>query len=110
MFDRKKNRFLETLIEWMFRFSGSITTLTILLISVFLFTEGWGLFKTSTVEKGYILCVNKGNKIVNLTPKQIKEIYDGNITNWKEVGGEDLPIEPLRMDDIASLYHRRRNR
>jgi len=104
VFDRKKNKFLETLIEWLFRFSGSITTLTILLISVFLFTEGWGLFKTSTVEKGYILCVNKGNKIVNLTPKQIKEIYDGNITNWKEVGGEDLPIEPLRMDDIASLY------
>ncbi len=104
MFNKKKNRFLETLIEWIFRFSGSVTTLAILLISIFLFTEGWGLFNSSTVEKGYILCVNQGNKIAKLSPKQVKEIYDGNITNWKEVGGSDAPIEILRMDDIASLY------
>lgn len=104
MFNKKKNRFLETLVEWIFRFSGSITTLAILLISVFLFTEGWGLFHSSTIEKGYVLCVNQGNKVVQLSPKQVKEIYDGNITNWKQVGGVDAPIEILRMDDIASLY------
>ncbi|MBP1639938.1 MAG: phosphate transporter rane protein 1, PhoT family [Bacteroidetes bacterium] len=104
MFKKKRNRFVETLVEWALRLSGGTTTLVILLISIFLFTEGWGLFKSSTVEKGYVLCVNRSNKIKNLTPKQIKEIFDGNITSWKQVGGNDIPIEPLRMDDIASQY------
>jgi phosphate transport system permease protein len=104
VFKKKRNRFVETLVEWALRLSGGTTTLVILLISIFLFTEGWGLFKSSTVEKGYVLCVNRSNKIKNLTPKQIKEIFDGNITSWKQVGGNDIPIEPLRMDDIASQY------
>jgi len=104
VFKKKKNKFLETIVESILRLSGGVTTLTILLISIFLFSEGWGLFKSSTVEKGYVLCVNKENKIKNLTPTQIKEIFDGNITSWKEVGGEDIPIEPLRMEDVAGMY------
>jgi len=104
VFKKKKNRFLEFLIESAFRLSGSTTTIIIVLISIFLFTEGWGLFNSSTVENGYILCVNKENKIKNLTPHQVKDIFDGKITSWKEVGGEDLPIETLRMDEVAGLY------
>ncbi|MEA4937727.1 MAG: phosphate ABC transporter permease subunit PstC [Paludibacter sp.] len=104
MFKRKKNRFLEIILESLLRLSGGITTLTILLISIFLFTEGWGLFKSSTVEKGYVLCVNRSNTIKNLTPTQIKEIFDGNITSWKQLGGNDIPIVPIRMDDVVSLY------
>ncbi|MDD3077734.1 MAG: phosphate ABC transporter permease subunit PstC [Paludibacter sp.] len=88
----------------MLRLSGSATTIIILLISIFLFTEGWGLFKSSTVEKGYVLCINKENKIKNLTPEQIKEIFDGNITSWKEVGGDDIPIEPMRMDEVIGMF------
>lgn len=104
MFKKNKNKFLEFLIEWTFRLSGSVTSLVIILISVFLFTEGWGIFKSSTVEKGYVLCVNKSNGITHLSPKQIKEIFDYNITSWKEVGGKDVPIEPIRMDEVISLY------
>jgi phosphate transport system permease protein len=104
VFKKKNNRFGETIVEWIFRLSGGATTLAILLISIFLFTEGWGLFKSSTVEKGYVLCVNRSNKIKNLSPKQIKEIFDGNITSWKEVGGENIPIVPIRMDDIMAKY------
>jgi len=101
---KKKNKFLEFLVEWTFRLSGSVTSLIILLISIFLFTEGWGLFKSSSVEKGYILCVNKANKAGHISPEQIKEIFDGKITSWKELGGEDIPIEPLRMDAVIGMY------
>jgi phosphate transport system permease protein len=104
VFRKKKNRFLEYIVEWTFRLSGSVTSLIILLISIFLFTEGWGLFKSSTVEKGYVLCVHKSNTISHISPEDIKEIFDYNITSWKDLGGADIPIEPIRMDEVIGMY------
>lgn len=104
MFKKRKNRFFEILIESLLKLSGGITTFTILLISIFLFSEGWGLFNQPNVETHYVLSVHKSNLIKELTPLQIKRIYDGEITNWKELGGKDLEIMPLRMDDIASMF------
>jgi phosphate transport system substrate-binding protein len=40
--------------------------------------------------------VNAGNPINNLTKQQIKDIYSGKITNWKELGGNDVTILPLQ--------------
>ena len=41
---------------------------------------------------GLVLAVAKSNPITNLTFNQIVGIYTGTITNWKQVGGKDLPI------------------
>lgn len=38
------------------------------------------------------------NTVENLTQQQIEEIYKGNITNWKEVGGEDHDIIPYQRN------------
>lgn len=38
------------------------------------------------------------NGVENLTKEQIEEIYKGNITNWKEVGGEDHEIIPYQRN------------
>lgn len=38
------------------------------------------------------IVVHPSNKINELTLEQVKEIFAGKITNWKEVGGEDKPI------------------
>ena len=38
------------------------------------------------------------NTVENLTQQQIEEIYKGNITNWKEVGGEDHEIIPYQRN------------
>jgi len=39
------------------------------------------------------IIVHKKNPVSDLTTKQIKDIYKGKITNWKQVGGKDAPIK-----------------
>ncbi|MDY6978593.1 MAG: phosphate ABC transporter substrate-binding protein [Pseudomonadota bacterium] len=40
-----------------------------------------------------VVVTNKDNPVDNITFDQLKQIYLGNITNWKELGGGDAPIE-----------------
>lgn len=41
---------------------------------------------------GFVFVVNQDNPVDSLTLDEIVKIYTGQITNWKEVGGEDEPI------------------
>ena len=50
------------------------------------------LTQTVVAIDGIAIIVNPQNKIEDLTVEQIGKIYTGEITNWKEVGGEDHPI------------------
>ena len=97
-------RFTERFIEGLLTLSGGITSLTILLIVIFLFKEGAGLFQSPDVEKGYLLAVNAGNPIEHLHSKEIKEIFDYEYTNWQILGGKDEEIMPFRFNDIFSMY------
>lgn len=36
--------------------------------------------------------VNSSNPITKLSAEQLKDIFSGKITNWQEVGGQDMPI------------------
>ena len=40
-----------------------------------------------------VFIVNEKNKVKNLTTDEIRDIYSGKITNWKELGGDDQNIE-----------------
>lgn len=39
------------------------------------------------------IIVHQSNPIDNLSTAQIKDIYTGKITNWKQLGGKDAPIK-----------------
>jgi len=41
---------------------------------------------------GITVIVHQNNPVEKLTLDQIGKIYRGEITNWKEVGGKDMPI------------------
>ncbi|MEI7502475.1 MAG: phosphate ABC transporter permease subunit PstC [Paludibacter sp.] len=97
-------RFLEKLVESALLISGSITSITILLIIIFLFKEAAGLFNSPVIEKGYVLAMNKTNPVKKLSSYQIKEIFDAKITNWDELGGKEEPIEVVRLSDLTNYY------
>ncbi len=97
-------RLLEKLIEGILMLSGAVTSLTVLLIIIFLFGEGLSLFNTSPVENKNVLVVNKNNPVNHLKPAQIKDIFDQKITNWKDVDGKNDSIILFTINDISTYF------
>lgn len=79
-------KIFEKIVEGILACSGFVTSLTIVLIVVFLFSEALGLFSSKVIEEGYVLALNKENRVSELTPAQIKDVFDEELTNWNEVG------------------------
>jgi phosphate transport system substrate-binding protein len=40
-----------------------------------------------------VVITNKDNPVDNISSDQLRKLYKGQITNWKELGGKDAPIE-----------------
>ena len=49
--------------------------------------------------EAFVFFVHKDNPITSLTREQIKKIYTGEITNWKELGGNDEEIAAFQRDE-----------
>lgn len=56
--------------------------------------KGVELLSRPIAKDAFAFIVNASNPVTNLTIEQVKKIYMGEITNWKEVGGDDAPIVP----------------
>lgn len=59
-------------------------------------SKGIELEVVPVVKEGFVFYVNSKNPVTTLTREQIQEIYSGEITNWKTVGGEDKVIVPYQ--------------
>ena len=48
-----------------------------------------------------VFVVNQDNPVDNLTSEQVQKIYTGEITNWNQVGGQDMEIVPFQRNKEA---------
>ncbi len=53
---------------------------------------------------GITIIGNKNNTVKNLTTEQLRAIYLGEISNWKEVGGADKQIVILSRDSSSGTH------
>jgi phosphate transport system substrate-binding protein len=60
--------------------------------------------KTEVARDGVVVAVNTANPVAALTKEQLGKIYAGQITNWKDVGGNDAPIVLLGRDSSSGTY------
>lgn len=51
-----------------------------------------------------VFAVNVNNPVQKLTKEQVEQIFTGKIQNWKDLGGEDLPIIVLSRDSLSGTY------
>lgn len=51
-----------------------------------------GVAENIVAIDGIAVIVNNANSVSDLTKEQLIDIYSGNVTNWKDLGGENEPI------------------
>jgi phosphate transport system substrate-binding protein len=61
-------------------------------------------FVQPLARQGIAIYVNQKNSVFELTAQEIAAIFSGNITNWKMVGGPDLPIHLYSFDNTTGRY------
>ncbi|GAA0221693.1 phosphate ABC transporter substrate-binding protein [Metaclostridioides mangenotii] len=57
------------------------------------------LSETKIALDAIAIITNGDNKVSNLTKEQVKDIFTGKISNWKELGGHDRPIVVVSRED-----------
>lgn len=65
---------------------------------------GRGAVEIKVARDGIALYVNEKNPVKELTLDQIRQIYLGKITNWKQVGGNDARIILYGRENNSGTY------
>lgn len=67
-------------------------------------SKGINPVETEVAKDGIAVIANPGNGVTGLSIDQLGQIYRGEITNWKEVGGADAAIVLLSRDSSSGTY------
>lgn len=57
------------------------------------------LHETVIARDGIAVVVHPENSVQSLTMEQVRDIFDGKIKNWKEVGGADAELRPVTREE-----------
>ncbi|MCS6904901.1 MAG: phosphate ABC transporter permease subunit PstC [Bacteroidia bacterium] len=79
---------------------GWSSSVIVIIIVLFLFKEGSALFGQKPLEKGLIAAVHIQNPISRLSQRQLEQLVQGKISNWKEIGGRDEKVEVLSLNNL----------
>jgi phosphate transport system substrate-binding protein len=63
-----------------------------------------GAVETKVARDGIAVIVNSANTVAALTKDQLGQVFRGEITNWKQVGGADKPIVLVSRDPSSGTY------
>ncbi|MDI2588398.1 phosphate ABC transporter substrate-binding protein [Psychrobacillus sp. NEAU-3TGS] len=58
-----------------------------------------GLNEVIIAYDGIVVVTHPTNKVKNLTMEQVKQIFTGEVTNWSELGGDDMEIVVVSRED-----------
>ena len=61
--------------------------------------EKTGLTEHVLGMDGIVIAVNSANGVSDLSKEQLKDIFSGKVTNWKDVGGSDAPIHLVTREE-----------
>jgi len=59
------------------------------------------LLEIPVAYDGIAVIVHPSNPISDLSVAQVRDVFSGNITNWSELGGDDLPIVIVNRDEAS---------
>ena len=62
------------------------------------------IYRISVALDGIAVFLHEENPVKNLTVAQLKGIYTGAVTNWKEVGGQDATIILYGRENNSGTY------
>ncbi len=70
-------------------------------------SDNFGLLGISTVigKDALSIYINKNNPVKNFTVDQLKEIFTGKLTNWKQLNGPDMRILPILRTPNSGTYY-----
>ena len=63
--------------------------------------NGFAIESEEICTEALVFLVNENNPVDSLTTEQVRDIYAGRITNWKEVGGNDEEIVAFQRNEGA---------
>ena len=58
-----------------------------------------GIEEIAIAYDGIVVVTHPTNTVQDITMEQVKQIFTGEVTNWKELGGEDLEIVVVSRED-----------
>lgn len=61
----------------------------------------YGLKSFAFALDGVAVAVHPENPVNDLSPQQVRDIFAGSITNWKDVGGKDASIHLFSRDEAS---------
>jgi phosphate transport system substrate-binding protein len=60
--------------------------------------------ETVVARDGVAIYVHASNPVESLTVQQLRDMYLGDVTNWKQVGGKDAPIVLYSRENSSGTY------